>query len=86
MYYRIRFENLGTAPARNIKVTDMIDTTKFDIGSLSPVDGSHPFTTRVIQGNQVEFMFNNIELGFADENNDGYLVFNAWHIRRLSND
>lgn len=75
MYYRIRFENLGTASAQNIKVTDMIDTTKFDIASLSPVDGSHPFTTRVIQGNQVEFMFNNIQLGFADENNDGYLVF-----------
>lgn len=75
MYYRIRFENLGTASAQNIKVTDMIDTTKFDIASLSPVDGSHPFTTRVIQGNQVEFMFNNIQLGFADETNDGYLVF-----------
>ena len=75
MYYRIRFENLGTASARNIKVTDIIDTTKFDIASLSPVDGSHPFTTRVILGNQVEFMFNNIQLGFADENNDGYLVF-----------
>ncbi|MDR6967252.1 putative delta-60 repeat protein [Flavobacterium arsenatis] len=75
MYYRIRFENLGTAPARNIRVTDVIDAAKFDIASLSPVDGSHPFTTRIIQENQVEFMFNNIQLGFADDNNDGYLVF-----------
>lgn len=84
MYYRIRFENLGTASAENIKVTDMIDTTKFDIASLSPVDGSHPFTTRVIQGNQVEFMFNNIQLGFADENNDGYLVFKIRSLNSLA--
>ena len=84
MYYRIRFENLGTASAQNIKVTDMIDTTKFDIASLSPVDGSHPFTTRVIQGNQVEFMFNNIQLGFADENNDGYLVFKIRSLNSLA--
>ncbi|MFB9108514.1 DUF7619 domain-containing protein [Flavobacterium gyeonganense] len=84
MYYRIRFENLGTASAQNIKVTDMIDTTKFDIASLSPVEGSHPFTTRVIQGNQVEFMFNNIQLGFADENNDGYLVFKIRSLNSLA--
>lgn len=84
MYYRIRFENLGTASAQNIKVTDMIDTTKFDIASLSPVDGSHPFTTRVIQGNQVEFMFNNIQLGFADENNDGDLVFKIRSLNSLT--
>ena len=31
--------------------------------------------TRVIQSNKVEFMFNNIELGFTDDDNDGYLVF-----------
>lgn len=84
MYYRIRFENLGTAPAQNIKVTDIIDTTKFDIASLSPVDGSHPFTTRVIQDNQVEFMFNNIQLGFADDNNDGYLVFKIRSLNSLA--
>lgn len=84
MYYRIRFENLGTASAQNIKVTDIIDTTKFDIASLSPVDGSHPFTTRVIQDNQVEFMFNNIQLGFADDNNDGYLVFKIRSLNSLA--
>jgi uncharacterized delta-60 repeat protein len=84
IYYRIRFENLGTASAQNIKVTDIIDTTKFDITSLNPVDGSHPFTTRVIQGNQVEFMFNNIQLGFADENNDGYLVFKIRSLNSLA--
>ena len=84
MYYRIRFENLGTASAQNIKVTDIIDTTKFDIASLSPVDGSHPFTTRVIQGNQVEFMFNNIQLGFAADNNDGYLVFKIRSLNSLA--
>ena len=84
MYYRIRFENLGTASAQNIKVTDMIDTTKFDIASLSPVDGSHPFTTRVIQGNQVEFMFNNIQLGFADEYKDGSLVFKIRSLNSLT--
>lgn len=73
--YMIRFENTGTAAAQRVIVTDRIDTAKFDISTLTPVNSSHPFTTRIYDGNRVEFIFENIQLGFTDETNDGYVVF-----------
>ena len=73
--YMIRFENTGTANAENVVVKDMIDTAKFDINSLIPLDGSHPFVTRISNTNKVEFIFENINLPFDDANNDGYVAF-----------
>jgi uncharacterized repeat protein (TIGR01451 family) len=75
VHYMIRFENTGTANAENIVVKDMIDTTKFDVNSIIPVDGSHPFVTRISNTNNVEFIFENINLPFDDANNDGYVAF-----------
>ncbi|AWI26675.1 DUF7619 domain-containing protein [Flavobacterium pallidum] len=75
VHYIIRFENTGTANAENIVVKDIIDTSKFDIASLIPVDGSHPFITRITDTNKVEFIFQNIQLPFDDANNDGYVAF-----------
>lgn len=72
--YKIRFENTGTFPAQNIVVKDIIDTSKFDISTLTPVIGSHNFYAR-IAGNKVEFIFENINLPFDDASNDGYVVF-----------
>jgi hypothetical protein len=72
--YKIRFENTGTFPAQNIVVKDIIDMSKFDITTLTPVIGSHNFYTR-IEGNKVEFIFENINLPFDDASNDGYVVF-----------
>jgi len=74
VHYQIRFENTGSANAENIVVKDVIDTEKFDINSLIPMDGSHDFYTR-INGNKVEFIFENIQLPFDDANNDGYVMF-----------
>jgi Secretion system C-terminal sorting domain len=73
--YIIRFENLGTAEAVNVTIKDVIDLTTFDINSLKPTDGSHPFETRISDGNIVEFIFENINLPFDDTNNDGYIAF-----------
>jgi len=75
LHYIIRFENTGTAPARNIVIRDIIDSTKFDINSLVPLNGSHSFTTRISDSNKVEFLFENIQLPFDDANNDGYVSF-----------
>jgi uncharacterized repeat protein (TIGR01451 family) len=74
VHYQIRFENTGSANAQNIVVKDMIDNDKFDISSLIPMDSSHDFYTR-INGNKVEFIFENIQLPFEDANNDGYVMF-----------
>jgi len=75
VHYKIRFENTGTYMAQNIVVKDMIDLSRFDINSLVPVNGSHPFMTRITGTDNVEFIFENINLPFDDLSNDGYLVF-----------
>jgi Leucine-rich repeat (LRR) protein len=75
VHYMIRFENTGTYPAENIVVKDMIDATKFDVSTLVPTSGSHPFVTRITETNKVEFIFENINLPFDDANNDGYVAF-----------
>lgn len=75
VHYVIRFENTGTYPAENIVVKDIIDTAKFDIATLIPLNGSHSFKTKVSNTNQVEFFFENINLPFDDANNDGYVAF-----------
>ncbi len=72
--YQIRFENTGTFPAQNIVVKDMIDTAKFDVSTLQIINGSHTCYAK-ITGNKVEFIFENINLPFADATNDGYVVF-----------
>jgi uncharacterized delta-60 repeat protein len=74
VHYVIRFENTGTYPAENIVVKDMIDLTKFDISTLVPLKSSHDFYTR-INGDKVEFIFENINLDFNDATNDGYVLF-----------
>lgn len=82
VHYLIRFENTGTASAQNVVVKDVIDTSKFNLSSLVAVGGSHSFVTRITGPNTVEFIFENIQLPFADATNDGYLVFK---IKTLTN-
>ena len=72
--YQIRFENTGNFAAQNIVVKDIIDTSKFEIGTLMPIAASHEFYTRIVD-NKVEFVFENINLPFDDANNDGFVVF-----------
>lgn len=74
LHYLIRFENIGTAEARNVVIEDIIDTEKFNIASLTPIKASHSFFTKVT-GNKIEFIFENINLPFEDEQNDGYVLF-----------
>jgi Leucine-rich repeat (LRR) protein len=74
VHYVIRFENTGTFPAENIVVKDLIDLAKFDIATLVPLNSSHDFYTR-INGNNVEFIFENINLDYNDATNDGYMAF-----------
>jgi len=75
VHYLIRFENVGNGIAKNIVVRDEIDASKFDVSSLIPLHGSHLFTTSIEQGNRVEFLFENINLPFAEGSNGGYVAF-----------
>ena len=75
VHYLIRFENTGTASAIHVVVKDAIDLTKFDIATLIPLGGSHNYYTRIRKGNIVEFIHENINLGFNNATNDGYVLF-----------
>lgn len=72
--YLIRFENTGNYAAENVVVKDIIDTKRFDVSTLQITDSSHDVYTR-IEGNKIEFIFENIQLPFDDANNDGYIAF-----------
>jgi uncharacterized repeat protein (TIGR01451 family) len=75
LHYKIRFENTGNANATNVVVKDMIDVSKFDMATLLMVATSHDCYTKISEGNKVEFIFENINLPFTANANDGYVVF-----------
>ncbi len=72
--FLIRFENTGNFAAENVVIKDIIDDKTFDMPSLLITDASHEVFTR-IAANKVEFIFENIQLPFEDETNDGYVAF-----------
>jgi hypothetical protein len=75
VHYVIRFENTGTFFAQNVVVKDEIDLSKFDLNSLIVLSASHEQWTR-INGNKVEFIFENIQLPFPpSEERHGYIAF-----------
>ena len=74
VHYMIRFENTGNGEAVNVTVKDNIDASKFDITSIVPLSGSHSFVTK-IKDDTVSFLFENINLPFADATNDGFVMF-----------
>jgi hypothetical protein len=67
LHYVTRFENLGTFYAENVVVRMEIDPTKYDISTLQLLNTSHPSYTR-INGNTVEFIFEDINLAAAAGN------------------
>ncbi len=71
--YLIRFENTGTAEAINVTIKDTFSDA-FDVSSIRIIDASHPMEM-LTYGNVVEFVFENIDLPFEDEINDGYVAF-----------
>ena len=78
LYFRIRFQNTGTASAININVNTVLDTD-IDWSTFMPIYGSHNYTVSV-NGGVVNFKFDNINLAdsTSDEpNSHGLVVFKA---------
>ncbi len=73
--YIIRFENLGTANAKFVVIKDIIDTNVFDVESFEVTSASHNYKLDITQGNKLEFFFENINLPFDNDNNDGFVAF-----------
>jgi uncharacterized repeat protein (TIGR01451 family) len=75
LHYLIRFENTGNFAAENIIVHDIIDTSKFEINSLQITHTSHNCLTRILNVNQVAFIFENINLPFTEPDKHGFVTF-----------
>ncbi len=78
LHYTIDFENTGNYQAENIVVVETIDPKKYDINSIQILNTSHPMKLR-IEGNKVEYYFQNIDLG---EHKHGNILLK---LRALSN-
>lgn len=76
VHYTIRFENTGTAKAKNIIIDDYIDTSRFDISTIRPLDASHNYKMDISENNKVSFIFEGIDLPFAPSTlRYGYITF-----------
>lgn len=68
LHYVVNFENTGTAAATFIVVTNEINPADFDISTLQILNSSHEAAVN-IEGNNIEFIFENINLGVMDHGN-----------------
>lgn len=77
--YTIRFQNIGTAAARNVLVVDPIDQYH-DINSVEILAASHPFYLLKAEG-KLEFHFKNISLPPLSQDSalcNGFIVFSIY--------
>lgn len=68
LHYVINFENTGNAAATFVVVTQQIDETMFDVKTLELLNSSHEVAATV-EGNKVEFRFDNINLAGGAQGN-----------------
>jgi uncharacterized repeat protein (TIGR01451 family) len=77
LHYIIRFQNTGTASAINVSVSNELDSN-LDWNTLQIENISHANRIEIVDGNQLEFIFNNINLPDATTNepeSHGYIQY-----------
>ncbi len=75
--YRIRFQNLGTANALNVVITDTL-SDKLDWTTFQPVSSSHDYRIELRDEEEVNFIFENIDLPYEEldeEGSNGYITY-----------
>ncbi|MCF8298663.1 MAG: T9SS type A sorting domain-containing protein, partial [Saprospiraceae bacterium] len=80
LYYTIRFQNTGCAPAYNIKILDTLNSY-LDFSSFKVLSASHAYSYRLYdQSGIVAFYFNEIMLpdsGANYEESNGYILYSV---------
>src|SRR5690606_38741404 len=77
LHYIIRFQNTGTASAINVSVSNELDSN-LDWNTLQIENISHQNRVEITDGNQVEFIFDNINLPDSTSNepeSHGYIQY-----------
>lgn len=78
--YIIRFQNTGSASAINVVITDQLNS-KLDWETIKPISASHDYTVRILNGDFVEFSFENINLPAQQDDEAGSNGFVAFKIK-----
>lgn len=77
--YIVRFQNTGTADAINVRIEDVLsDNLEWDTFRI--LSSSHNYSTEILEGNKVAFIFDNINLPpqvTDPEGSKGYIAFQA---------
>lgn len=76
--YTIRFQNTGTDTAFYVFLRDTIDVTTLDITTLKIVGASHDYKVRILDNQELEVRFDNINLPALiqdDEASSGFFTF-----------
>jgi len=75
--YKIRFQNVGTANALNVKITDTI-SDKLDWTTFQPINSSHDYRLELNDQEEINFFFDNINLPYEsldEEGSNGHVSF-----------
>jgi uncharacterized repeat protein (TIGR01451 family) len=80
--YTVLFQNTGNLPAEKVRITDHLDTA-LNISTLRLVASSHPISSfRLLPGNLLEVIFENIALPDSNSNEPGSHGFVRFAIQR----
>ncbi|TKS56554.1 hypothetical protein FCN74_05825 [Mesohalobacter halotolerans] len=75
--YKIRFQNVGTANAINVVITDTI-SSKLDWTTFQPINSSHDYRLELVDQEEINFIFENINLPYEaidEPGSNGHVSF-----------
>tara|TARA_R110002110_G_scaffold132188_1_gene313537 strand:+ start:646 stop:4137 length:3492 start_codon:yes stop_codon:yes gene_type:complete len=78
--YIVRFQNIGTASAINVRVEDVL-TENLNEETFRIIDASHEYELQIVNGNEVSFIFDGINLPSVDQDPEGSQGFIAFRIK-----
>ncbi|MDP2686988.1 MAG: T9SS type A sorting domain-containing protein [Aequorivita sp.] len=81
LHYVVRFQNMGTASAINVRVQDALDE-KLDWTTLKVLDASHAMETQLVN-RTIDFIFDDINLPTATSDPEGSQGFVAFKVKPL---
>lgn len=77
--YKIRFQNIGTYYATRVIIKDTLDS-QLDLQSIHRISSSHDYTFH-IEGREITWVFNNINLPAAQDNEEASHGFVSFSIQ-----
>lgn len=83
LHYVVRFQNLGTASAINVRIENELDT-QLDWNTFELLSASHDQETTILNGSSVEFLFESIDLPPASMDEEGSKGFIAYRVKTLT--